>query len=126
MILLIDDSHEITQEMREVHLTEEKVSNFVDVMSDTMFIYPIDEAVKLRARHKDTMHTYFYMLTFPGFHTLANHANDDSYRRPTWEALKASRLGTSTRFFGSPGIGNGVCHVPGKRERERESRSVHF
>ena len=80
--------------MREVHLTEEKVSNFVDVMSDSMFIYPIDEALKLRAKHKDTMSTYFYMLTFPGFPTLANMANDGSYRRPSWKALRGASHGS--------------------------------
>ena len=65
------------------------------VLSDSMFIYAIDEAVKLRAAHKDSIGpTYFYVNTYPGKMTLANMAHDGSYRRPTWDALKGASHGS--------------------------------
>ena len=65
------------------------------VLADSMFIYAIDEAVKLRAAHKDSIGpTYFYVNTYPGKMTLANMAHDGSYRRPTWDALKGASHGS--------------------------------
>ena len=40
------------------------------------------------------MDTYHYILTYPGFMTLANMANDGSYRRPVWEPLKGASHGS--------------------------------
>ena len=44
--------YKMDEDLREVHLTDEKIRNIVDVLSDTMFNYAIDESVKLRAKHK--------------------------------------------------------------------------
>lgn len=68
-------------------LDDSKVHAFIDVQTDSMFNYAIDETVKLRSKHKN-MNTYFYMLTYPGQHTLANFANDGSVRRPALAPLK--------------------------------------
>ena len=68
-------------------LDEGKVNAFIDVQTDSMFNYAIDETLRLRSRHVEA-DTYFYMLTFPGTHTLANFANDGSVRRPALEPLK--------------------------------------
>ena len=68
-------------------IDDSKVHAFIDVQTDSMFNYAIDETIKLRSEHK-SMDTYFYMITFPGTHTLANFANDGSVRRPGLEPLK--------------------------------------
>ena len=83
----VTEYYKLNVDMREAHLTDEKVQNFIDVLTDSMFNYAIDETVKLRSRHKN-METYFYLFTFPGYITLANKANDDSFRRPAFEPLK--------------------------------------
>ena len=68
-------------------LTEEQVHRLVDIFSESMFTYAQDETIKLRAKHSKTHQTYFYYFTFPGTHTLANFANDGSYRKPPFDAL---------------------------------------
>ena len=68
-------------------LDDSKVHAFIDVQTDSMFNYAIDETIKLRSHHKN-MNTYFHMITFPSTHTLANFANDGSVRRPALEPLK--------------------------------------
>ena len=69
------------------NLDDSKVHSFIDVQSDSMFNYAIDETIKLRSKHKHA-DTYFYMITFPGTHTLANFGNNGSVRRPAFEPLK--------------------------------------
>ena len=71
----------------EADVTDDLVHNLIDVLSDSMFSYPIDEAVKLRAKH-DHLDTYFHYFTFSGSHTLANLALDGSIRRPPLEPLR--------------------------------------
>ena len=68
-------------------LDDSKVHAFIDVQTDSMFNYAIDETIKLRSRHKH-METYYHLITFPGTHTIANFANDGSVRRPQLEPLK--------------------------------------
>lgn len=68
-------------------LTDEMVINIIDILSDSMFNYAIDEAAKLRAQHKE-LHTYYYYFKYPGAHTLTNLAIDESIRRPPLRPLR--------------------------------------
>ena len=69
------------------NLDETKVHAFIDVQTDSMFNYAIDETVKIRSRHENT-NTYYFMYTYPGTHTLANMANNGDIRRPELEPLR--------------------------------------
>ena len=71
----------------EMPLSDEMIHNLIDVLSDSMFTYPVDEAAKLRASHKH-FETYYHYVTFSGSHTLANLALDGSYRRPPLMPLR--------------------------------------
>ena len=89
-----DDAASINQKLDDFYglhdlydLDDSKVHAFIDVQTDSMFNYAIDETIKLRSRHKN-METYYHMITFPGTHTLANFGNDGSVRRPALEPLK--------------------------------------
>lgn len=75
------------EEMNEAQLTDEKVSNFVHALSDSLLTYCIDGAAKLRAKHPG-MDTYYYLLTYPAEHSLANLANNGTYRRPFFKPLR--------------------------------------
>ena len=52
-------------------ISDEFVHNLIDVLSDSMFSYAVDEAAKLRASHNH-LDTYYHYFTFPGSHSLAN------------------------------------------------------
>ena len=65
----------------EAPVTDEIAHNVIDVLSDTMFNYAVDEAARMRAKHRD-LDTYFHYFTFSGTHSLANLALDDTIRRP--------------------------------------------
>eukprot|EP00095_Tigriopus_kingsejongensis_P007910 maker-scaffold132_size323655-snap-gene-2.24 protein:Tk07910 transcript:maker-scaffold132_size323655-snap-gene-2.24-mRNA-1 annotation:"carboxylesterase" len=73
-------------------LDDEKIHRFIDVLSDSMFNYGIDKTVKLHAQNSEAP-TYFYHLTFPSDHTLAN-LGSHPYKRPIWEPLKLASHGT--------------------------------
>lgn len=68
-------------------VTEEIAHNLIDILSDSMFTFAIDEAAKMRAKHKD-LKTYFHYFIFSGSHTLANLGLDESIRSPPIKALR--------------------------------------
>ena len=62
-------------------ITDEMAHNVIDVLSDTMFNYPVDQAAKMRAKHKH-LQTFYHYFTFSGTHTLANFDLNESIRVP--------------------------------------------
>ena len=68
-------------------VTDEVAHNIIDLLSDSMFSYAIEEAAKLRAKHKD-LETYYYYYTFSGSHSLANLDLEDKIRRPPLKPLR--------------------------------------
>ena len=62
-------------------VSDEVAHNIIDVFSDTMFNYGIDQAAKMRAKHKH-LTTYYHYFTFSGSHTLANFDLEEEVRRP--------------------------------------------
>ena len=70
-------------------VTDEIAHNIIDVLSDTMFNYPIDKAAKMRAEHKH-LKTYYHYFTYSGSHTLANFDLDSKIRRPPLLPLRYS------------------------------------
>lgn len=87
-------------DLHEDQLTDDKINNVIDVMSDSMFIYAIDETAKLRASHsKEVQETYYYMLSYASEHTLANLANDGTIRRPIHKPLEQAAHGSDLLLF---------------------------
>ncbi|TRY76290.1 hypothetical protein TCAL_13297 [Tigriopus californicus] len=78
--------------LREDHLTEDAIHNFIDVLSDSMFTYGIDITAKLHAERSEAP-TYFYFLKYPLEHTLANFGSS-GIALPIWEPLKLASHGT--------------------------------
>ena len=68
-------------------VTENLAHNLIDVLSDSMFNYAIDETVKMRAKHQH-LQTYYHYFTFSGSHTLANLDLEDRCRQPPLLALR--------------------------------------
>ena len=68
-------------------VSDEIAHKVIDILSDSMFSYAIDETVKLRAKHKD-LNTFYYYYTFPGSHSLAHLDVDENIRRPPLEPLR--------------------------------------
>jgi hypothetical protein len=72
----------------EAPVTDEVAHNIIDVLSDTMFNYAVDEAAQMRAKHKH-LDTYYHYFTFSGSHTLANLGIEPgSIRRPPLMPLR--------------------------------------
>lgn len=68
-------------------LAEEHIHDFVDALSDSMFNFGIDMTAKLHSRTAPKP-TYYYLLKFPGSHSLANFRTDHTFAPPSFEALK--------------------------------------
>jgi len=60
--------------------TDEKLENVIDVLSDSMFNYAIDETARLRASHQEAGPTYYYYLSYSSKHTLARFSNNGTVR----------------------------------------------
>ncbi len=73
-------------------VTEDLAHKIIDVLSDSMFSYAIDETVRLTAKKKKNIYYHYY--TFSGAHSLANLALDDSIRRPPIKALRRASHGS--------------------------------
>ena len=52
-------------------IDDDLAHKIIDILSDSMFSYPIDQAAKMRAKHKH-LDTYYHYYTFSGSHSLAN------------------------------------------------------
>ncbi len=69
------------------NLDAKKVNAFVDASSDSMFNYGIDKTVKLHSK-TSKFDTFFFYLTYPGAHTLANFGLDHSIRTHPREEMR--------------------------------------
>ena len=71
--------------------TEDVIEAYVDAQSESMFTYGIDVTTKLMSQH---IPTYFYYLTYPGYHSLALLRKNQKFGDPKYEALKKATHGT--------------------------------
>lgn len=74
-------------------VTDDIAHAVIDVLSDTMFSYAIDEAAKMRAKHQN-LDTYYHYFTFPGSHSMANVDLEGKIRRPPLLPLRRAAHGS--------------------------------